>query len=324
MDTEKNIIAIIWDFDRTLTPIYMEDPLFKHYKVDPIKFWDEVNHLPGIYKNQGVNHISKDTLYLNHILTYVRKGIFKNLSNDLLKEIGKKVDFYKGLPSFFENIKNIVAVNSLYSMHNISVENYVVSTGIKEIILGSKIAKYLDGIWANEFIEDIALPNYLDKKLKIQKTKTLQQVAYILDNTSKTRALFEINKGVNKLSDLDVNAFLDSSKRRVPFSQMIYIADGPSDIPCFSIVNEREGKTFAVYEPQSELAFMQAHRLYQENRVQLFGEADYSKGSYTEMAITTLVLDIANSIVTRANPSMLPKKKSVPLHIVNGKFVHNE
>ena len=83
MDTDKNIIAIIWDFDRTLTPTYMEDPLFKHYKIDPVKFWDEVNHLPGIYKNQGIHHISKDTLYLNHILTYVKKGIFKNLSNDL-------------------------------------------------------------------------------------------------------------------------------------------------------------------------------------------------------------------------------------------------
>lgn len=320
---KENIIALVWDFDKTLAPGYMEDPFFRYYGVEPRIFWDEANHLPRVYKDNGITHIAKDTLYLNHILTYVQKGIFKNLSNKKLRELGKRITFYKGLPDFFQQIQKSVAENPVYARYNIRVEHYIVSTGIKEMILGSSIAPYVDGIWANEFIEDIAQPHFLEKKGKIKKFPTIQQLGYTIDHTSKTRALFEINKGSNKTKEIDVNMFLETENRRVPFDQMIYIADGPSDIPCFSVVNQHGGKTFSVYQPQSQLEFMQVNQLHKEKRVQLFGEADYTKDSYTAMTISHMVESIAQKIITqRPAPKQIPAP--VPRHIVEGKFVYEE
>src|SRR5260221_14057668 len=101
MPGHQTIIALIWDFDKTLIPSYSEGPLFEHYKVNEIDFWNEVNGLVDFYKSQSIHNVSRDTVYLNHILTYVQKGIFKGLSNKLLYQLGGKIPFYKGLPEFF-------------------------------------------------------------------------------------------------------------------------------------------------------------------------------------------------------------------------------
>ncbi|MBW2583728.1 MAG: haloacid dehalogenase-like hydrolase, partial [Deltaproteobacteria bacterium] len=93
----QNIIACIWDFDKTLIPGYMQEPLFEKYRVDPKKFWQEVGELPNYYKKDGMSLIASDTVYLNHILTYTREGIFEGLNNDTLRKLGEKITFYKGL-----------------------------------------------------------------------------------------------------------------------------------------------------------------------------------------------------------------------------------
>lgn len=323
MAGRQNIIAFIWDFDKTLIPEYMEDPIFKYYKIDGKQFWDEVNHLPHLYREQGIEHIAKDTLYLNHILTYIQKNIFKGLNNKLLRQLGKKIIFNKGIPDFFERVKQYVSDNPLYRQYNITIEHYIVSTGLKEMIAGSKIASSVDGIWANEFIEHIPQPHFLEKKLKVKKSHVLSQVAYTMDNTTKTRALFEINKGSNKLRDGDVNALLPEAARRVPFSQMIYIADGPSDIPCFSIMNKFGGKSFVVYKPGSQINFMQAVELFKQKRVNMLGEANFEKGSQTYMSLISIVDDIAQAIITNLNPhiNFAPKRLG---HIYHERHVHDE
>src|SRR4029077_11271593 len=121
----------------------------------------------------------------------------------------------------------------------------------------------------------------------------LCEVAYALDNTSKTRAIFEINKGSNKIKEIDVNATIVQDRRRVPFQNMVYIADGPSDIPCFSLVSHFGGRTYAVYKARSDKEFQKAYDLQKQQRVEAFGEADYSEGSHTAMWITKAVEDIA-------------------------------
>lgn len=93
-------IAIIWDFDKTLIPGYMQEPLFKHYNVDGRTFWREVNALPDHLTRKGQEMVAADSIYLNHILTYVRAGIFKGLNNRLLRELGGELEFYPGLPEF--------------------------------------------------------------------------------------------------------------------------------------------------------------------------------------------------------------------------------
>ena len=103
----------------------------------------------------------------------------------------------------------------------------------------------------------------------------------MIDNTTKTRALFEINKGTNKNPALDVNARMPPGDRRIPFANMIYIADGPSDIPCFSVVKERGGKAYAVYNPERPDEFRQNDELRRAGRIDHYGKADYREDSET-------------------------------------------
>ena len=84
----QNVIAIVWDFDKTLSPDYMQKPLFQKFGIDERDFFKESDGLVNIYKGDGVANVSKDLLYLNHILTYVRTGEFKGLNNRMLLELG--------------------------------------------------------------------------------------------------------------------------------------------------------------------------------------------------------------------------------------------
>jgi len=311
---EQNIIAVIWDFDKTLIPGYMQEPIFKDYDIDAKEFWKEVNELPKQYDEKGIR-INKDTIYLNHIITCVRQGIFKGLNNKKLREYGKELKFYDGVPEIFEYLKNIIEKEEKYKTFSIQLEHYIVSTGITEMIKGSKIFKYVDGIWGCEFIED-PIPSKLkgvDNKLK--EDDTLSQIGYMIDNTSKTRAIFEINKGSNKFN-IDVNSKIDREKRRVPFDHMIYIADGPSDIPVFSILKQYGGRTFAIYPKGNAEAFNQVNNLIRDGRVDMYAEADYKEGTTAYMWLTENVKQIAENIYNYNLNQTINAAGSVPGHIV--------
>jgi hypothetical protein len=313
----QNIIACIWDFDKTLSPGYMQAPIFELYKVDSKKFWKEVNELPAYYKKDGLDLISTDTLYLNHILTYTREGTFKGLNNARLRKLGGKIELYEGLPDFFDQIKHFAATNPEYGQHEIQVEHYIVSTGLRQMILGSKIAPFVDGVWGCEFVENPPPPGYRDagKKTASDDPKIISQIAYALDNTTKTRAVFEINKGSNKIPDIGVNAMIPDEDRRVPFQNMIYIADGPSDIPVFSLINRFGGRTFAVYQPGSKEEFAQVNNLQKQKRVHSFGEANYTEGSQTSMWIKNAVTEISNQIVKNRERALGDKIGKPPKHL---------
>jgi len=125
----QNTIAVIWDFDKTLSRTYMQAPLFARYGVNEKEFWEEVNGLEPFYLSAGAKRVSKETLYLNHILTYVRRGISKDLSNALLRELGAEIALYDGLPQFFEAAK-AMSESPTFKLHDITVEHYIVSTGL--------------------------------------------------------------------------------------------------------------------------------------------------------------------------------------------------
>jgi len=144
----------------------------------------------------------------------------------------------------------------------------------------------------------------------------ISQIASALDNTSKTRYLFEINKGSNKYPDtIDVNSSIARESRRVPFGNMIYIADGPSDVPAFSILNYNGGSTFAVYPKGDVKAFRQVDALRRDNRVQMFGEADYETASQSWLWLTEKVRAIADSIVERKQAAIRNSAGAPPTHL---------
>jgi hypothetical protein len=313
-----NIIAVVWDFDQTLIPGYQQKPIFDHYNVDANHFWKEVEELATYYKKQKIN-VSPDTIYLNHILTYVKSGNFQGLNNKKLQEFGKQLEFYPGIPDFFEIANKHIENNKEFNKHSIKVEHYIVSTGLRQIIKGSIVSEFVEDVWACEFIEEPAQPGFDSKKEKNNKKADgeISQVGYFLDNTTKTRAIWEINKGTNKDPKVGVNDLIAEEDRRVPIRNMIYIADGPSDIPCFSIINKFGGITLGVYNPNQDKHFNEVKKLQDQGRVQHFSPADYSKGSDVCKWILKSLEEIAELIVKDRNRLLSEKVRESSKHITS-------
>jgi hypothetical protein len=220
----------------------------------------------------------------------------------------------------------------------ITLEHYIISGGHAETIRGSGVAPFVDGLFACEFLENEIGKEVKDFWERIEKKRLgvvqndnpeeenncngdhenadqivfdeienstscnegveIEQIAYAIDNTQKTRCLFEINKGSNKHPAIDVNAAMDESHRRVPFCNMIYIADGPNDIPAFSVMRSHGGKAYAVYDPSQENEFAQNDRMLGEGRIDAYGAADYRPESPTAKWIRMHVKKIAQRILS--------------------------
>lgn len=316
---EQNIIAIIWDFDKTLVNGYMQKPIFEKYGVNEQAFWNEVNALEAEYKKQGIR-VNRDTIYLNHFITCTQQGIFPKLNNSMLRELGRELEFYEGIPGIFEELKKTVESNKDYQTFNIQVEHYIVSTGLTEMIKGSIINDHVKGIWGCEFIEEpikssLIVKEYKPKACTDQEEFQISQIAYAIDNTSKTRAIFEINKGANLFSEIDVNSKLDARDRRVPFENMIYIADGPSDVPAFSVLKSNGGKTYAIYPKGDTKAFKQVNSLIRDGRIDMLGEADYSKDTTTYLWLKDQVETIANRIYEKKKQQINSSVSKAPIHL---------
>jgi len=307
----QNIIAVIWDFDLTLSPHYMQQPLFDDYGIAGQDFWKECNALQEYYAKAGIS-VNAETSYLGHLLTYVQAGRMPDLSNARLRELGGLINFFPGVPDIFE-LLNGVLDKPEYQKWDLQLEHYVVSTGLKAMIQGSAVSPYLSGVWASEFIEQPAPPGY--RREDSPQPGPISQIAGFLDNTTKTRAIFEINKGVNKHAEVSVNDMIEEKDRRVPVRNMIYVADGPSDIPSFSVIRRHGGTAFAVYDPTSERSLEQAESLRQSGRVDHFGVADYTPTSPTTQWLRLKVNKIAERIAQEKEESLRASRSKSPGHL---------
>jgi hypothetical protein len=311
----QNIVACVWDFDKTLIPGYMQAPLFRHFGVNERTFWNEVNALPAAYASQGVR-VSPETVYLNHLLTYVRHNRMPGLNNALLRELGAELKFFQGLPECFPTLQNLVSQTPAYARFEIKLEHYIISTGLAEMIRGSAIAPYVENVYGCEFIEHPLPPDFtIQEEFGIEGPSEINQIGQLVDNTIKTRFIFEINKGTNKLDSISVNSKIAQEDRRVPIRNMIYIADGPSDIPVFAVVRKQGGRTYAVYEPKNEKEFAQNDTLREAGRVHHFGRADYREKSDTFLWLSNSVRKICDRIVNESEAALNRRVGSPPQHL---------
>jgi hypothetical protein len=310
----QNVIAVIWDFDKTLSPQYMQTPLFDAYGIDEQTFWAEVAALPAYYARADVR-VQRDTCYLGHLLSYVQHGRMPGLTNAKLRECGARISFFPGIPELFDRLGGDLSEEPFHDL-GLHVEHYVVSTGLRELIQGSAIASKLAGIWASEFIETPAGPDF--DHARMPEPGAISQIAGFLDHTTKTRALFEINKGVNRYEGISVNDRVPEEERRVPFENMIYVADGPSDIPSFSVVRKEGGLAYAVYDPDSPEQFAQAVALQEQGRVDAYGPADYRPGSQTDFWLQLQVRRMAERILSQRQQAFDRRVSRGPVHIDEG------
>ena len=299
-----NIIAVIWDCDKTLINGYMQDPIFRKFHIDPHNFWEKVNSIPAEYEKNGVR-VNHDTYYLNYFIQCAHDGTLPKLSNTMLRQFGAEQDFYKGIPEIFEKTKAMFKEDKTYSEYGIQVEHYIVSTGFAEVIRGSRLMPFVDGIWGCELAE---APDEDGDNI-------INEIVYSIDNTTKTKAIFEINKGIGKIEGIDVNSKIPKELRRVQFENMIYIADGPSDIPAFSVVNQNGGATFAIYPKGDLKAMQQVEQMRADGRVDMYAEADYSEGTTANMWITNRIQQMADKIRRREQERIIMSASSVPHHL---------
>ena len=265
MIKNKPIIAIMYDFDKTLATTDMQNFSFiPALGLSSKEFWDSV---ADFTEASGMENI------LSYMYVMIEKCREKNipLTKEYLNKLGKEVKFFEGVTTWFKRI------NAYAEELGIEVEHYILSSGTKEIIEGTSIAKEFKNIYACEFYYD---ENGLAKWPKIA-----------INYTYKTQFVFRISKGALDIND-NVTINTRITNRRIPYQNMIYIGDGLTDIPCMTLVKEKGGKSIAVYpKGMKEIVNL----LYEEGRVNYICRGDYSSNSDIEKIVKLLIDEIAIS-----------------------------
>lgn len=262
-------VAIVYDFDGTLAKGNIQEYSFiPALNMDKDSFWKEVREIS--IKNDSDSVLAYMFLMLKRsaeIGISVKKEDFRNSS--------KNVEFFEGIESWFERIKDYARTQGLNLSH------YIVSSGIKEMIEGTSIAKEFKRIYACSYI-------YNEKGDAVFP-------ASAVNYTNKTQFLFRINKGIFDIYDLSVNDAMQESEKSVPFSNMIYLGDGETDIPCMKIVKTFGGKSVSVYDNSIKKSEEVSKKLLEDGRVNYSTEADYTENSKLDRYIKVCIDEIKAS-----------------------------
>lgn len=257
-------IALIYDFDGTLAAGNMQEYDFipavgKSNK----EFWSESNALA---EEQDADQI---LAYMARMIQAAQaKGL--SLRREAFQESGRKVTFYPGVEQWFDRI------NAYGEERGIKILHYINSSGLKEIIEGTAIADRFRKIYACSFLYNVDGIAYWP--------------AVAVNYTNKTQFIFKINKGVESVYDTKkVNEYMEEKSRPVPFSHMIYVGDGTTDIPCMRLVKNFGGHSIAVYDPADHSKRKEMNTLIRDNRVNHVCPADYSADSEIDMVVKAII-----------------------------------
>lgn len=250
---DKKTIALVYDFDGTLSPRPMQDYAFlPQIGQDAAAFWKESNELA---RKEGADGL----ITYMHLLYKKAKAKGVRIDRADLVAQGRNVELFAGVEEWFDEIAGYVKLRA--ETHGVSLRHYLVSSGLTEIIEGTRIYKRFHNVFASEYwFEAYDLP--YPKR--------------VITDTGKTQYLFRINKGIEDLGQ-GINEHMDEAARPIPFANMIYFGDGDTDVPSMAVMRKNGGHAVAVHTPGK--AKKKCVDLFKAGRCDFFAPADYRRGS---------------------------------------------
>ena len=261
----QNTIAIIYDFDGTLTPKTMQEyTLLPKLGVKSKNFWDEIS--------QEVSRTGAETMmvYMRQLLDHAKNKNIRVSKDEFLK-MGRDIKYYSGVEKWFSNINSYV---KKISKNDVNITHYIISAGHAEILEGISIKKYIKKIFASEY--------YYRRKVAVFPK-------IVVTDTTKTQFIFRINKGKEKLSQ-SINEHMPETDRPIPFDNIIYIGDGMTDVPSMALIKKSGGHSIAVFKKNNKEQIKISKNLYKARRVDFIAPANYNQ-NYPLFNKTCLLLD---------------------------------
>ena len=258
---EKPVLAICYDFDKTLSPDDMQAQGFiQSVGYDVETFWKKSNGLAS------GNDMDQNLAYML-MMQQAAEGKKLFTRGELMK-CGKEVMLFPGVKDWFKRIC------TYGEEHGVLVEHYIISSGLKEMIEGTDVAGEFKKIYASSFF-------YNEKGVAIWP-------AQVVNYTNKTQFLFRIEKGVLDINDPGVNDSFAPDEMRVPFRNMVYIGDSDTDVPCMKLVNVNGGYSIGVYNADTKDK-TKVYKMMRENRIKYYAPADYSEGKELDILLKAII-----------------------------------
>lgn len=267
-ETKLAKMAICYDFDKTLSPDDMQSfTLIPSFGMEKDEFWEESNKLAKD------NLMDNNLAWMFQLLQY-SKAKRLPIRKTYFHDIGADVPLYKGVETWFDRI------NAYARKRGIEVEHYIISSGLKEIIEGSKIAPAFKRVYASSYLYSA--------------DGVAEWPAQAINYTNKTQYIFRIAKGCFEEYDERVNDSMNANQLYIPYENIVYIGDSATDIPCMRLVKSKGGFSIGVFDPKKN-ARKKVYQLYSDKRIDFYAPADYSSRS----DLSRFMQQIINTIAAR-------------------------
>lgn len=263
----KPKMAICYDFDKTISPDDMQTfTLIPSFGLDKKTFWEESNALAKD------NLMDNNLAWMYQLLNYSRVKRLP-IKKDYFKKIGAEVPLYNGVTTWFERM------NKYAESKGIELEHYIISSGLKEIIEGSKIASQFKRVYASSYLYSA--------------DGVAEWPAQAVNYTNKTQFIFRIAKGFYEEYDERVNNSMNDEALTIPYENIVYIGDSATDIPCMRLVKSKGGYSIGVYDPDKDNRD-RVYQLYTDGRISFYAPADYRARSDISRFMKQIVDEIAS------------------------------
>lgn len=271
----QNTIALVYDFDGTLSPQPMQEyTVLPKIGMEPSEFWSKVN--------REARDTESDTMlvYMRHIIEALELKRVDVKREDFAAMAGA-IEYFPGVATWFARMNGYVRRRS---RGQVKIRHYLISAGQKEILDGISIRKHFKRIYASEY--------YFNHHGVATFPK------FLVTDTLKTQFLFRINKGLEAVTE-SINEHMPEADRPIPFQNMIYVGDGMTDVPSMALTTKSGGHAVAVYDAKRDHGRGTCVKLLDAGRVDFIAEADYRKGSKlsrrVELLLDAIIANIAYS-----------------------------